>query len=743
MTLDETLKPTLPALLTLLDVLVDDDAWQVLDPTERRRRTLDAVKRILLKESQVQPMLVVFEDLHWVDSETQAFLDSLIESVPTARILLLVNYRPEYQHGWGNKTYYSQIRIDPLPPESAREVLGALLGDDPALRPLKDLLIERTEGTPFFLEESVRTLIEMNVLTGEHGNYRLAKPIGGIQVPASVQAVLAARMDRLAPDAKQLLQSASVVGKDFPFALLQGVAERAEDELRRELAHLQAAEFIYETRLFPDLEYTFKHALTHEVAYGSLLQERRRTLHGRIVDAIERLNSDRLNEQVERLAHHAVRGELWEKAVEYLHQSGKKALSRSATQEAIAYFGQALVALEHLPEDRQRIEKAINIRVDLGPALVAKGGFGVPEVEQNYTRARTLCERLGETPQLFPVLWGLARIHDARGDLKVGRELSDQLLNLAQRAQEPALLLEANHGRWANLSLRGELAAARIHLEQGFALYDRQMHKHHAFLYGGHDPGVCCGGHAAEVFWLLGYPDEAKRKSQAAVALARELSHPSSMAHALSFAAWFHQLRGDREAVQSRVQESLSLATEQGFSARQTQTDFLRGWLLVEDGQWQAGLEQMSGPFDRAKNADALARWHAHCAVLMAEACKTTGKAVDGLNQVDEALARTEQTEGREFEAELHRMKGELLLTQSVTDEEQAEACFRKALSVARGQSAKSLELRAAMSLSRHWQRQGKKTEARQLLSEIYGWFTEGFDTADLKRANLLLHELA
>ena len=281
LTLDETLKSTLPALLTLLDVAVDDDAWQGLDPAERRRRTLEAVKRILLRESQVQPLLMVFEDLHWIDSETQAFLDSLIESVPTARFLLLVNYRPEYQHGWGSKTYYSQIRIDPLPPASAMEVLGALLGDDRALLPLKDLLIARTEGTPFFLEESVRTLVEMNVVAGERGNYRLAKPIESIQVPVSVQAVLAARIDRLALEAKQLLQCASVIGKDFPFALLQGVAELSEENLRRELAHLQAAEFIYETRLFPDLEYTFKHALTHEVAYGSLLQERRRALHAR------------------------------------------------------------------------------------------------------------------------------------------------------------------------------------------------------------------------------------------------------------------------------------------------------------------------------------------------------------------------------------------------------------------------------------------------------------------------------
>ena len=493
LTLDETLKSTLPALLSLLDVAVDDDAWQGLDPAERRRRTLEAIKRVLLRESQVQPLLLVFEDLHWIDSETQAFLDNLIESVPTARFLLLVNYRPEYQHGWGSKTYYSQIRIDPLPPASAMEVLGALLGNDRALMPLKDILIARTEGTPFFLEESVRTLVEMNVVGGERGNYRLVKPIESIQVPVSVQAVLAARIDRLTLEAKQLLQCASVIGKDFPFALLQAVAELPEENLRRELAHLQAAEFIYETRLFPDLEYTFKHALTHDVAYGSLLQDRRRTLHAQIVEAIEKLYSDRLIEQVERLAHHACRGELWEKAANFLHQAGKKAASRSASQEAITYFEQGLDVLRHLPESNQSIEKNINIRVDLGPVIIAKRGFSAPDAEENYTRARDLCERLGgDPPQLFPVLWGLARMHDVRGELKVGRDLGERLLKLAERAQEPALLLEAHHQNWANLLALGELTSAWLHMEQGFRLYDPQQYKHHAFRYGGHDPGVCC-----------------------------------------------------------------------------------------------------------------------------------------------------------------------------------------------------------------------------------------------------------
>jgi class 3 adenylate cyclase len=377
LTLDKALEPALPPFLALFGVAVEDQQWQTFDPPQRRQRTMDAIKRLLLRESQVQPLLLVFEDLHWIDSETQSLLDSLIETLPTARLLLLVNYRPEYQHGWGSKTYYSQLRIDPLPPESAGELLQALLGQDRKLEPLKKLLVGRTEGNPFFLEESVRTLVETKVLEGERGSYRLARPIESTQVPATVQAVLTARIDRLPPEEKRLLQSAAVIGKDVPFVLLQAISDQLEEELRRGLTRLQGAEFLYETSLFPDLEYTFKHALTHEVVYGSLLQERRRTLHARIVEAIEKQYSDdRLSEQVERLAHHAVRGELWDEAGEYLHQAGRKAASRSANREAIACFEQALDAFKHIPEGRQTIEKGINIRVDLGPILIAMGGFG-------------------------------------------------------------------------------------------------------------------------------------------------------------------------------------------------------------------------------------------------------------------------------------------------------------------------------------------------------------------------------
>ena len=295
LTLDRALEPLLTPLLALLDVSVEDAAWDTLDRAQRRQRTLESVRQLLIRESQVQPLLLLFEDLHWIDSETQAVLDSLVESLPTARVLLLVNYRPEYEHTWGRKTYYLQLRIDPLPPESAATLLDALLGQDRALEPLKRRLIERTEGNPFFLEESVRTLVETHVLAGERGTYRMAKAPDTWQIPATAQAILAARIDRLPPEVKRLLQAASVIGKDVPFALLQAIAEVPEDGLRQTLGQLQAAEFLYETSLFPDLEYTFKHALTHEVAYGSMLQDRRRALHARIVEAIETLHAERSN----------------------------------------------------------------------------------------------------------------------------------------------------------------------------------------------------------------------------------------------------------------------------------------------------------------------------------------------------------------------------------------------------------------------------------------------------------------
>ncbi len=443
LTLDRSLEPLLLPLLALLDQPVAEDQWQRLDPPQRRRQTLDALKRLWLREAQAQPLILVFEDLHWIDSETQEFLNGMMDSVPTARLLLLFNYRPEYRHPWGSRTYYSQLRLDPLTAESAQELLHGLLGPDKSIEPLKQVLIERTEGNPFFLEESVRTLVETHALAGDRGGYHLVKSLQDIQVPATVQAVLAARIDRLRPEDKRLLQTAAVIGKDVPFALLEAIADLPETDLRQSIARLQDAEYLYEVRLFPDLEYTFKHALTHDVAHGSLLQERRRDLHARIVETIERLYSDRLDEQIELLAHHALHAELWEKALSYLRQAAEKASTRWAFREAARYLELALVVIGRLADRDSVAEEEIDIRLDLRLALMpAAQNDRITEIIQD---AVALAERIGDRRRL-----ALAYAYQAYGAIELCHQpqaLKSALraLVLSEEIADSVLTLNARH----------------------------------------------------------------------------------------------------------------------------------------------------------------------------------------------------------------------------------------------------------------------------------------------------------
>lgn len=398
LTLDRALEAILPAVLALLEVPAEDTTWNALDARQRRQRVLDAVKQILLRESQVQPLLVVFEDLHWIDSETQTLLDNLVESVPASRLLLLVNYRPEYEHRWSNKSYYTQLGLEPLPPETAEELLTTLLGSDKSLDPLKRILIERTEGNPFFLEESVRSLAETEVLTGEKGCYRTTTPGDAVQIPSTVHAVLAARLDRLPKAERRLLSTAAVIGKTVPFALLQAVYDQDEAPLRKALAHLQVTEFLYETALYPELEYTFKHSLTQEVAYGNLLNEQRRKLHAHIVEAIERIYGQRLNEQIEKLAHHAMSAEQWPQAVHYLRRAGTKSAGRCSYPEAVAYLEQALVALGRLPDTRERRQEEIDLRFSLRSTLQALGEH--ERVFEHLREAERLASKLEDQDRL-------------------------------------------------------------------------------------------------------------------------------------------------------------------------------------------------------------------------------------------------------------------------------------------------------------------------------------------------------
>ena len=443
---------------------MEDPAWQNLDPPQRRQRTLDAVKRLLLHESQVQPLLVVFEDLHWIDGETQALLDCLVESLGSARLLLLVDYRPEYEHRWGSKTAYSQLRLDNLPAESAADLLAALLGPDPGLVPLTQMLVRR--GNPFFLEETVRTLVETGTLAGERGAYRLTRPVEALQVPATVQTILAARIDRLPAERKRLLQAASVIGKDVPYPLLAAIVDQPDEALRRGLAHLQEAEFLYETQHFPDLEHTFKHALTRDVAYAGLLGEHRRALHAAVTTAIERLHADRLDEHVERLAHHSRQGAVWDKAVRYLHQAATKAYLRSANREAATYFEQALDALPRLPETLDTIAQSLDLRFDLRNALVPLGeGTGVLLDE-----AEAIAEAAGDQRRLGRALTYQVLPFWQAGDYSAALKAGLRALAIGESLADVGLQVVANLYLGRTYMARGECGEAVRHCEAAIAL---------------------------------------------------------------------------------------------------------------------------------------------------------------------------------------------------------------------------------------------------------------------------------
>ncbi len=614
------------------------------------------------------------------------------------------------------------------------------------LQDLKHLILEKTEGTPFFMEEVVQTLVEEQVLVGERGNYRLQKAPTELHISPTVQGILAARIDRLATAEKELLHQLAVIGREFPLSLVRQVVTQPEEELYRLLSSLQSKEFLYEQPAFPEVEYIFKHALTQEVAYGSVLIERRKILHERTAQAIEALYRSSLEDHYSGLAHHYSRSGNIPKAVDYLHRAGQQAVQRSANAEAVSHLTTALELLKTLPDTPDRTQQELILQLALSAPLFATKGGAAPEVAHVYTRARELSQQLGKTLQFLPVLRGLWNFYLIQGELQTACELGEQVLGLAQGIQDPTLLPEAYRARGTTLFLLGEFVLAREHLEQSMALYDLQAHRSLASLYG-FDPGVFGLSWMALVLWFLGYPDQALQKSREALTLARELSHSYSSAAAFLYAAMLHQLRQEEQATQERVAASIALSTEQGFALWTAFGPILRGWTLAEQGQGEEGIAQIRQSLTayRATGAEVARSYHL---VLLAESCGEVGQAGEGLTVLSEALVVVDKTGERFYEAELYRLKGELTLAQSNVQglassvQKEAEECFLRAIEIARRQQAKSLELRAVISLARLWQQQGKREEARQMLAEIYGWFTEGFDTADLKEAKTLLEEL-
>jgi class 3 adenylate cyclase/tetratricopeptide (TPR) repeat protein len=712
LTLDVSLGPTLPAFLTLLDVPVEDRSWQDLDPALRRQRTLEAIKGLLLRESQVQPLLLVFENLQWIDTETQAVLDSLVESLPTARLLLLVNYRPEYQHGWGNKTCYSQLRLDPLPPASAEELLQALLGDDPSLVPLKRLLIARTEGNPFFLEESVRALVETGGLVGERGTYRPFQPLDSLQVPATVQAVLAARIDRLPPEEKRLLQTAAVIGTEVPFALLQAIVELSEEELRRGLGALQGAEFLYETSLFPELEYTFKHALTHEVAYGSLLHERRRALHARIVEAMERLYADRLPEQVERLAQHAFRGEVWDKAVAYCRQAGTKAFARSALREVVACCEQALAALKHLPESRATQEQAIDLRFDLRNALWGLGEFG--QMLDHLRQAETLAQALDDQPRLGRVSAYMCRYFNDMGDHNAAVASGQHALAVAETLRDVALQAMVHHSLGRAYHFLGDHRRAVELLRRNVESLAGDLLRERFGLTV--PPAVLSRAWLVRCLAELGAFPEGIAHAEEALRIAEVVAHPLSLIHAYLGIGFLSLRTRDFSRAIPVLERGLDLCRVYDSLVRFPETASVLGCAYACAGHVAEALPLLEQAEQRSAalgtlGGESLRVVYVSEAYLLAgrmqEAAQLAGRALD--------LARAHKERGHEAWA--LRLLGEIAAHQDPQEIESAEHHYQQALALAEELSMRPLQAHCHLGLGTLYAKTGPPDQARAELS--------------------------
>ena len=703
------------------------------------------LKNVFLRESSNQPLIVIFEDLHWIDNKTQGFLDMLSENEAKASILLLINYRPEYRDNWVHKTHYSQVHLTALTSEEAAELLMFLLGNDASLTALKQVILQRTEGTPFFMEEVVRTLAEEEVLLGERGDYRLEKAPSELHISPTVQGVLAARIDRLMPAEKALLQQLAVIGREFPLALARKVVTESEDELHRLLSSLQAKEFLYEQPAFPEVEYIFKHALTQEVAYGTVLQEQRKRLHEETARGFETLYAVNLDDYYTELAHHYTRGGNTAKAIEYLHLAGQQAAQLSAYSEAIEHLSQALELLHTLDDTPARAQQELVLQLALARAQTNIKGYGSQEAGLAYARANELCRQLGDRPEVRDVLMGLWAFHlTGRSELKTARKIAEQLLRLAQEDNDPISLLKAHTAMSTSLYFQGELLAAHGHTEHCIGLFDAELR---------HDPntrthkkgylGVMNHGRAALTLWLLGYSAQAVVSSTTALDLAQELADTNSLAWALTFAAMVHRWRGELQATREHARAAVTLSNEQGFMSMWAQGTILHDAALTRRGHNENQVRE-AGEAVAILRDSRMENGMPHLLTAIAEIHAKAGRAADGLSALNEAREICTRRGERYFEAEIYRLEGELRLQSTgeqpaTAAQREAEACFEKALQSASGTGAKSLELRAATSLARLWQQQGKQAEARHLLAEIYNWFSEGFDTKDLKDAKALL----
>ncbi len=737
------LDETVPLFATLLGLPLTDTHYvpSQLSAEGQRQQLFTTFVSMILEQAERQPVLFILEDLHWSDPSTQALLSLLIEHAAGASLMLLLTSRPGFNPPWASRAHLTPLALHRLPRTQIERMMTHVTGGVPLPAPLIDQLVEKTDGVPLFIEEMTKTVLESGHLRETDGQFTLTNAMTEVMIPASLQDSLMARLDHL-DTAKGVAQIASVIGRRFPYALLQPISDLDERVLQSELQRLVDAKLVFQYGVLPHATYMFKHALIQDAAYRSLLNTSRQHYHQRIAEVLQTRFAAAVEIRPELLAYHFTEAGIVETAIPIWLRAGRNAIQRSAYPEAIAHLNTGLGLLPRLSEGSVRLDIELALQLALGSALMATHGYAAPEVKHTYTRARQLCQDIGESPRSLQALSGLQAFYMMHGELQTARELGEQCLDLAQRQSDPVRLLQGRYGLAATLFFQGELSRAHALFEQNIKRA-RPQHYHPQAL---QDPGVACLTYSALTLWMFGYPDRAVERGQAALTLAQTLSHPYSITLAQFWLAELHDFRGEWQTVQAIIEANNALAKEYALPFWGAMGDVVQGLIQAELGDAEAGLAQASQGFDLYCSLGTLLG-HTRFYEMLATIYQRAGQIPAGLEAIEKALATVQTTGERWNEVNILRRKGELLLQASPQKgvdncHAMAEACLHQAIERARAQEAKSLELRATMSLCRLWQQQDKTADAHQLLTAIYGWFTEGFDTADLQEAKLLLADL-
>jgi class 3 adenylate cyclase/predicted ATPase len=736
------LAEAIPLLAGLLSVPLQAERYPALTltPQQQKQQTLDTLVAWLAAEGERQPVLVAWEDLHWADPTTLEVLGLVIEQAPTVPMLHVLTYRPEFIPPWSSRSHMTPLVLNRLERPQVETLITQRAGGKILPAEVVEYIVAKTDGVPLYVEELTKMLLASTLLREEAGRYVLTGPLHTVTIPDTLQDSLMARLDQM-QTAKEVAQLGAVLGREFTYDMLTAVSSQDEATVQDSLARLVASELLYQRGRPPRAWYMFKHALIQDAAYASLLRSTRQQVHQQVAQLLETRFPEVVEAQPELVAQHYTAAGCTEQAVPYWQRAGQQARERSAHVEAISHLTTGIELLQTLPETPEHLQQALALHIALGAALQIAKGFAAPEVEHAYARARELCQQIGETPEIAPVLYGLWRFYLGQAQFHTVREIGDTLLHLAQRDSVPEHAVVARLALGITWFCLGVLPAARQHLEAGIACYTLDQHRAPLFRIG-HDPGVNCRGWAAVTLWLLGYPEQALARLHDALTLAQALSHPFSLAYAQCWAAIVSQFRRDMLEVHAQAEAAVTLSSEQGFTLWGAWGMSLRGWALAMQGQGDEGLSQVRQGI-AAGQTTGTALLIPYICTILADVSANLGHTEDALQALVEAYTLVEQHEERWWEAEIHRLRGVLLLQQPGTPPAEAETWLRRALDVAHRQEAKSLELRAAMSLSHLWQQQGKSAEAHALLAPIYAWFTEGFDTADLQEARALLAQLA